>query len=524
MLIGYVSDEQFLAIPDVAVELIDGSGQRWALHSTASGALVADLAPGDYEVILNKPGYGAKRIQVTIGNEQPHHFRLLRDELLGYVWPKWSRAGELAEFRVHAPQAYKLGLWRYGYQKELIRNLGWYDNHGPRVTVQLLPDGDFTQKGVQWNRIGYGSAWHQQRVTAPQRSGLYYFHAKSQGGGFFSFPWIVMPATPQAEIAVLTSNCTWNAYNNFGGRSNYVNQDALPPQPVIHARQDLKRYTSPTVWPFEVSAPPLSFDRPERFNCVPEDAKITDPVEGRLESAMAPAEWRLLGWLEREGFAYDLYAETELHFGRLNLDHYKVLILNTHPEYWSKAMYDQVKTWVYERGGKLMYLGGCGLLAEFEMADEYTMICRQEERWDLRGEPAATLLGVEYTHSGYQSGAPYQVIDDSHWAFAGTGLKRGDLFGQASLHERCPGGASGHELDKIQPHSPANICHLAKGINGATPGAAMPDGDGADLAYFETPGGGAVFATGSLCWTLSIIVDDGVSKVTRNVLTRFLQK
>ena len=52
----------------------------------------------------------------------------------------------------------------------------------------------------------------------------------------------------------------------------------------------------------------------------------------------------------------------------------------------------------------------------------------------------------------------------------------------------------------------------------------MPDGDGADLAYFETPGGGAVFATGSLCWTLSIIVDKGVSQVTRNVLTRFLQK
>ena len=68
MLIGYVSDEQFLAIPDVAVELIDGSGQRWAIHSTASGALVADVAPGDYAVILNKPGYGAKRVQVTIGD------------------------------------------------------------------------------------------------------------------------------------------------------------------------------------------------------------------------------------------------------------------------------------------------------------------------------------------------------------------------------------------------------------------------------------------------------------------------
>ena len=110
MLIGYVSDEQFLALPDVAVELINPAGQRWATHSTASGAIEVAVPPGDYEVILNKPGYGAKRVPVTLGNGQPHHFRLLRDELLGYVWPKWSRAGELAEFRVHAPQAYKLGL------------------------------------------------------------------------------------------------------------------------------------------------------------------------------------------------------------------------------------------------------------------------------------------------------------------------------------------------------------------------------------------------------------------------------
>jgi N,N-dimethylformamidase len=513
MLIGYVSDEQDLAIYDVVVTFEGPMGVA-TVRSDAGGALYADLAPGRYRATVARDGYGGKRVDLDVGGGQPYRFRLLRNELLGYAWPKWVRAGEVSEFRVHSPEAYRIGLWRYGYAKELIRNLGWYDDHGPRVTLQLLPDGDFTQTGVQWNRTGYGSRWHQQRVTAPARSGLYYFHAQTQGGEFFSFPWIVMSAAPQAEIAVLTSNCTWNAYNNFGGRSNYVNQDGLPPEPTVHARQELKRFTQPGLWPFEVTAPPLSFDRPERFNCVPEDARITDPVAGRLESAMAPAEWRLLGWLEREGFGYDLYSETELHFGRIDLDRYKVLILNTHPEYWSREMYFQVKDWVYNRGGKLMYLAGCGLLAEFEMADEYTMICRQEEKWELRQEPAATLLGVEYTHSGYQSGAPYRVMDDTHWVFAETGLRRGDLFGHNSLHERCPGGASGHELDKILPHSPANICHLAKGIN--------PEETGADLACFETASGGAVFAAGSLCWTLSIIVDEGVSRITRNALQHFL--
>ena len=514
MLIGYVSDERDLALCDVAVEF-ENEARSVDARSRASGAVYAELLPGDYTVHLSRSGYGPKRVGLTVGElHQPYRFRLLSEGLLGYAWPKWVKSGEASEFRVHSPAAYKLGLWRYGYEKEFIRNLGWFDDHGPRATEQLLPDGDFTGTGVGWNRVGYGSRWHQQRVVAPERSGLYSFHAKTASGGFCSFPWIVEPAQPSAQIAVLTSNITWNAYNNFGGRSNYVNQDGLRPRPTLHARQDLERFTKPGEWPYEETSAPLSFDRPEVFNSIPEDARITDPIEGRLGSAMAPGEWRLLGWLEREGFGYDLYSETELHFGNLPLESYRVLVLNTHPEYWSREMYQRVKRWVFEQGGRLVYLGGCGFYAEVEFADEATMHCRIEGRTDLRGESEANLLGVAYTHSGYQSGAPYRVLDDTHWVFEGTGLRKGDLFGHHSLHERCPGGASGHELDKVHADSPANLCHLAKGEN--------PDGQGADMTVFETPSGGAVFAAGSLCWTLSIVVDDGVSAVTANVLRRFL--
>jgi len=515
MLVGYVSDERYMAIAGVDVELRRGNQFVAATRSTASGAIHADIEAGEHQVILAKAGYGAKRVTMSAADGAPYPFRLLRDGLLGYVWPKWRKSGERAEFRVHSPEAYKLGLWRYGWRKEFVRNLGWYDDHGPRATVQVTPDGDYTQTGVQWNRQGYALAWHRQYVTAPVRSGLYYFHASTMAGQFFSFPWIVEPATPQASVVVLASNITWNAYNNFGGRSNYINQDGLPPEPTVNARQDLKRFTQPNGWPFAVHGAPLSFDRPELFNAVPEDAEITDPVEGRLASAMAPAEWRLLGWLEREGFFYDLYSETSLHFGSLDLDRYKVLVLNTHPEYWTKEMYFRVKEWVYERGGRLMYLGGCGLLCELEFLDEHTIICRQEDRRDLRGENEAVLLGVAYTHSGYQSGAPYRALDDTHWVFAGTGLKNGDCFGERSLHERCPGGASSHELDKISPYSPPQIRHLAKGD--------QPNGDGADMVIFDTPSGGAVFSVGSLAWNLSIVIDEQVSRITRNVLDRFLQ-
>ena len=88
----------------------------------------------------------------------------------------------------------------------------------------------------------------------------------------------------------------------------------------------------------------------------------------------------------------------------------------------------------------------------------------------------------------------------------------GDLFGRRSLNGRTPGGASGLELDKLSPHAPANVVHLAKGMN--------PDDSGADLVLYETAGGGAVFSVGSLNWPLALPVDGGVSRVTANVLRR----
>jgi N,N-dimethylformamidase len=83
-----------------------------------------------------------------------------------------------------------------------------------------------------------------------------------------------------------------------------------------------------------------------------------------------------------------------------------------------------------------------------------------------------------------------------------------------SLHMRCPGGASGHETDKISPSSPKNIRLLAKGLN--------PDDGGAQMVHFETDRGGAVFSVGSISWVSSLPVDQPVSQITENVIHRFL--
>jgi hypothetical protein len=544
VLIGYVSDERFVALADVLVE-VDRDGRTVAeTRSTARGRINLDLAPGDYRITLRKDGFGAKGVPLTLAaGDVPRQFRLINDRLIGYVWPRWLRGGDKAELCFHSASGYQLALARYGADREFVRNIGFYDEHGPNAVLQITPDGDWTQTGIGFNEVGYGNnPHHTQLVTAPERSGLYYVEAKAESGAFFAAPLVVAPAEGAAKspIAIVMSTNTWNSYNNFGGRSNYVNSTGLPAEPIVYGRQELERYSAHSFGEWhnpDGSYPPLSFQRPEPFNSVPEGASPDDPIKGRQANHLAPAEWRLLAWLERNGFAYDTYSDMQLSDGTLSLDDYRVLIISTHPEYWTREQYERTRDWVHQRGGRFLYLGGNGVNCEVVYPTPTTMVTKThldmvdgalgqwstdeprrwlDSRFDRTVESEAHLLGIATTDAGIMTAAPYRVVDASHWIFEGTGLRNGDLFGTESQHERVPGGASGHETDKMTANSPAGTKLLAKGLN--------PDEGGAEVVVYETSSGGATFAVGSIVWPASLLVDEGVWRITANVLRRFLRE
>ncbi|MEC8932497.1 MAG: carboxypeptidase regulatory-like domain-containing protein, partial [Candidatus Latescibacterota bacterium] len=66
MLIGYVSDERYVALPDVLLEFMSSEGESTQTRSRATGSVHADLAPGPYQVTLHSPGYGLKRVSMTV--------------------------------------------------------------------------------------------------------------------------------------------------------------------------------------------------------------------------------------------------------------------------------------------------------------------------------------------------------------------------------------------------------------------------------------------------------------------------
>jgi hypothetical protein len=541
MLIGYVSDEQHVAIADAQLEFAR-DGESVEVRSRASGAVHAEIGPGRWTVTLAKPGYTRKFVDLDVKSDMaPHRFRLLSDRLLGYAWPKWALPGERVELRIHAQEPFRASIWRYGWEKRLVTDLGLFDSFGPGGDRQVVPDGDFTIDGCRWNENGYPFGPDARNVIeAPPDTGLYYVHLKAvRSGNFFSFPLIVAPREPVADVAVLASTMDWNAYNDFGGRSNYVAAGSLPIQPAVNVREESPylRDTGGRFW----NRPnndydPLSFDRPEPVNRVDEDEQITTPMWRIGSEHVAPTTWRLLGWLEREGIPHDLYAENQLDSGVLDLDRYRVLIIDQHPEYWTRKMYDAVKSWVFERGGRLMYLGGNGLDCEVELVDggraarhldgdqsyyvtnrdftggPFSFSPRRIER-DGRYECPAHLLGVRTTLTGMGTAAPYRLLEADHWAFEGTHLQNGDLFGRESLDMRNDGrGASGHETDRTCEHTPAGATMLAKGVN--------PHEGGSEMVYFETDSGGAVFSTASISWICCLPVDQDVSTITLNVIRR----
>ena len=75
-LIGYVSDERYVAVPDALLEFVGTSGASFEARSRASGAVYAHIPNGEYKVVIQKPGFGAKFSRVLLPVEKPHHFFL----------------------------------------------------------------------------------------------------------------------------------------------------------------------------------------------------------------------------------------------------------------------------------------------------------------------------------------------------------------------------------------------------------------------------------------------------------------
>jgi N,N-dimethylformamidase len=280
------------------------------------------------------------------------------------------------------------------------------------------------------------------------------------------------------------------------------------------------------------------------------------------------ADTHLLDWLDAQGIRFDVVTDEDVDAeGTALLAPYATVLTGSHPEYHTARSLDAYAGYL-DGGGRLVYLGGNGFywrIATSPTVPGVIEVRRAEggiRAWDAQpgeyyhaldgaygglwrrnGRPPQQLVGVGFSAQGLFEGSHYcrqpgAADPRAAWILAGI---EGDVIGDFGL---SGGGAAGFELDRADARlgTPAGAIVVASSrghgahfvvvpeellshistVSGEPPARLIR----ADMTYSEPPGGGAVFAVGSItfCGSLSHNgYDNDVSRILRNVLDRFRQ-
>jgi N,N-dimethylformamidase len=280
------------------------------------------------------------------------------------------------------------------------------------------------------------------------------------------------------------------------------------------------------------------------------------------------ADTHVLAWLDHHGIDCDIVTDQELNDdGAAALAPYKAVFTTTHPEYHTAASLDAYQGY-RDAGGRLAYLGGNGFywrVALHAQAPGAIEIRRGEGGirtwasepgeyynafdgaygglWRRSGRAPQKLVGVGFSAQGTFNASYYRRTPEAAdprvaWILDGIDA---EVLGDFGLSGE---GAAGYELDRVDRSlgSPDQIIVIARSEKHAATYIAVPEevlthvstlsGDPpealirAEMAYFETPRGGAVFSVGSITFCGSLPFnrfDNDISRLLLNVARRFLR-
>jgi len=309
--------------------------------------------------------------------------------------------------------------------------------------------------GQDWGSSGLGltgeplAAWPAYRWTVPSdwTSGVYLLAlVEGDGAGRDLAPVdvrttpdarggtalvVVRSAQPAAPLLYKVPLLTYQAYNLAGP----------DPYDAGTGQGGWCLYTEPDELPEHVLRG-VSLHRPGAgTGGTPWDTHNWDPYDA-VSPRQSFAHWdaRFIAWLEREGRAVDYCTDVDLHSdGEQLLAPYPLLVSAGHDEYWTDAMRSAVEQYV-DRGGNVAFFGGNTCWWRVELDDGVRF--RRTQQWWQTGRPENDLTGVSFRNGGERDREEhpvpvgYRVQHADHWAYAGTGLRDGDVFG---AHEHLVG-------------------------------------------------------------------------------------
>lgn len=397
------------------------------------------------------------------------------------------------------------------------------------------------------------SGFYALRLTAPDAAG---------GPTESHVPFFIgaQPGQARARLAFVASTATFLAYSNSAIRLDLQPTEAMLEQLLVlgpddaylqeHRELGLSTYDTHgdgSGWCYASAARPILNMRPYGGGYYQMDTRVID-------------------WLDSTGIAYDVITDEAIHrHGAQLLAGYGCVLTGCHPEYYSQQMLDAFESY-QANGGRHVYLGGNGFY--WRTAFHPSKAGRIEIRrgltgtrtwegepgenglsttgepsglWRSNGRPPQRLVGVGFDAQVFDRGCAYRRLPASHdprAAFIFEGVGAEEVIGDFGLR----GGAGGHEIDRVDTRlgSPPNLLHVATADDFGSGGLATPEEFGvshrglggdqnaqirADMTFFPTARGGAVFTTGSIAWGMALAhrgYDNNVSRITGNVLRRFL--
>jgi N,N-dimethylformamidase len=383
-------------------------------------------------------------------------------------------------------------------------------------------------------------------------------------------PLYILPkkSGPHARLAFLASTFTYQAYANHArGNSDEAYRarvaawgaaSLLPDDIHAYGHSTYNRHADTTGVAFSSRRRPILTMRPGFLT-------FDDSHGSGLRHY--PADTHLLAWLEAKGLAYDIITDEDLDDeGPALLRPYACVLTGSHPEYHTPNTLDALFTYT-RNGGRLCYLGGNGFywriaraparphLIELRRAEGGIRAWAAEPGeyhhqtdgamgglWRRNRRPPQALAGVGFSGQGRFEGTHYRRTPASHhpdyaWLFAGIDT---EILGDYGL---SGGGAAGFELDRADPvlGTPENAVILAVSENPPASFVTVPEellshlstvtGEPPDdlkrgeIVHFTLPGGGEVFAVGSITFCGSLWrrgFDGPVSQLLENVVRRFV--
>ncbi len=399
-------------------------------------------------------------------------------------------------------------------------------------------------------------------LTIPDtwKSGTYALRLET-GDSEFWVPFFVRPKKGQAKArcAFLVPTCTYAAYANFRSRVEGRWNEFYHGRVTVLDRTDFLMEEYPNLGSSTYDA--------HTDGSMTLYSSMLRPVTnyrptGRVYKFCQ--DMLFIAWLEHAKIDYEVVTDEDLHDEGVGaISDYACIFTGSHPEYYTTRMLDAVETFLRD-GGRFMYLGGNGfywqtayhptlpgvvevrragqLFLASDVVGESNLSFTGEAAgaWHRVGRPPNLISGVGMVTQGFDTCAGYRRSKASHdrrAAFIFEGVKE-EVVGDFGV---LMGGAAGYEIDRYDVNfgSPRHALLLASSYGHSNIyDFAVPsftylvpklkeeelDPIRADIVFFETPGGGAVFSVGSIAWSGSLSwnnYDNNIERITRNVLKRF---